>query len=211
MLRQVELMYHAHSEANLASTISNDVGQRKEQHSKGRGVRNSRGQGNSRRGKGNHRGVHKGKERMHSSDSRRNNGNYNDKARKTCGFCSKPGHWQKDCTHYMRARNQFQNQAPRNGGEQSHLVKDSIIDDRLDYSSCQHSANIVIETALMSAYHKPSWKIDSGASKHFSGKLSDFSSLKTWSSPKLVSIVDGNTCACEGYGIWKIRNSKVQR
>ncbi|KAI1004982.1 hypothetical protein K3495_g3242 [Podosphaera aphanis] len=52
--------------------------------------------------------------------------------------------------------------------------------------------------------NNPSWKIDSGATRRFSGKLGDFSGLKRWSSPKYVSTADGNTCPSDGYGTCKI-------
>ncbi|KAI1003627.1 hypothetical protein K3495_g4578 [Podosphaera aphanis] len=43
-----------------------------------------------------------------------------------------------------------------------------------------------------------------GATRHFSGRLEDFSGLKRWSSPRHVSTADGNTCTSEGYGVCKI-------
>ncbi|KAI0996190.1 hypothetical protein K3495_g11988, partial [Podosphaera aphanis] len=39
-----------------------------------------------------------------------------------------------------------------------------------------------------------------GASEHFSGIKSDFSSLKRWSAPRTVQIADGKGIKCEGYG-----------
>ncbi|KAI0996262.1 hypothetical protein K3495_g11916 [Podosphaera aphanis] len=74
---------------------------------------------------------------------------------------------------------------------------------RDDYLCPDEHAAVVVETALMSTYiNKPSWKIDSGATRHFSGKLGDFSGLKRWSSPKYVSTADGNTCPSDD--VWYV-------
>ncbi|KAI0992753.1 hypothetical protein K3495_g15432, partial [Podosphaera aphanis] len=54
------------------------------------------------------------------------------------------------------------------------------------------------------------WKIDSGATKHFSGSFEDFSSLKRWASPKYVSTADGNTWPADGYGTCQIGNFELK-
>ncbi|KAI0996590.1 hypothetical protein K3495_g11592, partial [Podosphaera aphanis] len=69
------------------------------------------------------------------------------------------------------------------------------------------NANDVMDTALLSELNKPAnWKIDSGATKHFSGSFEDFSSLKRWASPKYVSTADGNKWPADGYGTCQIGN-----
>ncbi|KAI1003309.1 hypothetical protein K3495_g4900 [Podosphaera aphanis] len=69
------------------------------------------------------------------------------------------------------------------------------------------NANYVMETALLSELNKPeNQKIDSGATKHFSGSFEDFSSLKRWASPKYVYTADGNKWPADGYGTCQIGN-----
>jgi hypothetical protein len=44
------------------------------------------------------------------------------------------------------------------------------------------------------------WFLDSGASKHFTGVLSDLSNFKRWNGPKLVRIANGSIANAIGYG-----------
>ncbi|KAI1002416.1 hypothetical protein K3495_g5784 [Podosphaera aphanis] len=54
--------------------------------------------------------------------------------------------------------------------------------------------------ALLTRSNNPLTIVDSGASKHFSGVKTDFTSLKRWNEPKTVQIANGNIVQCEGYG-----------
>jgi hypothetical protein len=44
------------------------------------------------------------------------------------------------------------------------------------------------------------WFLDSGASKHFIGVLSDLSNFKRWNGPKPVRIANGSIANMIGYG-----------
>jgi hypothetical protein len=44
------------------------------------------------------------------------------------------------------------------------------------------------------------WFLDSGASKHFIGVLSDLSNFKRWNGPKPVRITNGSIANAIGYG-----------
>ncbi|KAI0994984.1 hypothetical protein K3495_g13195, partial [Podosphaera aphanis] len=100
------------------------------------------------------------------------------------------------------------NQKSNDSRENANLAIDNPQYTRDDYLLLPHIAqyaNVVVETALMPVYrNKSSWKIDSGATRHFSGRISDFLGLKRWSLPKYVSTANGNTCPSDGYGICKI-------
>jgi hypothetical protein len=44
------------------------------------------------------------------------------------------------------------------------------------------------------------WFLDSGASKHFTGVLSDLSNFKSWNGPRPVRIANGSVANAIGYG-----------
>ncbi|KAI0995703.1 hypothetical protein K3495_g12479 [Podosphaera aphanis] len=94
--------------------------------------------------------------------------------------------------------NQFSNNSANVASDTSQL-------NFYDYICPNQHVNVVMETALLSVYRsKSSWKVDSGATRHFSGRLSDFSGLKRWSMAKNIFTANGNTCPSDGYGICKI-------
>ncbi|KAI1003056.1 hypothetical protein K3495_g5142, partial [Podosphaera aphanis] len=73
------------------------------------------------------------------------------------------------------------NQKSNDSRKNSNVAIDNPQYTRDDYLLLPHIAqyaNVVVETALMSVYrNKSSWKIDSGATRHFSGRISDFLGL----------------------------------
>ncbi|KAI1007220.1 hypothetical protein K3495_g1003 [Podosphaera aphanis] len=184
----------------------------RDKNRRGRGGYRGSGRGGAvNRGRGKQRGGHTGRANRGGLNSRgkssNNNNNSNLSQRNDiCGFCQEPGHWQRHCQVLKRSRQQYlHSKSKQNDMEYAQIATEQINDNRFDYSYSRVRANIVIETALVSTNKmKISWKIDSGATRHFSGRLGDFSGLKRWSFPKSVSIADGNTCSSDGYGTCKI-------
>ncbi|KAI0997844.1 hypothetical protein K3495_g10345 [Podosphaera aphanis] len=183
---------------------------------RGRGNPRGRRRGSANRGRVNFRGRIRGRgpnlqnNRDRSSGVSGNhglnfNGNNNNVGRGNCGFCLRSGHWQKDCSVYQMVRSQYlETRSNSNSRDHANVITENQYN-RDDYLCPDEQAAVVVETALMSTYiNKLSWKIDSGATRHFSGKLGDFSGLKRWSSPKYVLTADGNTCPSDGYGTCKI-------
>ena len=62
----------------------------------------------------------------------------------------------------------------------------------------------------MSASKQPTWILDSGASKHFSGVKSDFIQLKRWSTNRTVRIANNTTVFAEGYGTVKVADYQLK-
>ncbi|KAI0992403.1 hypothetical protein K3495_g15782, partial [Podosphaera aphanis] len=198
--------------ANLAETShsSRDNGNRG-RGTRGRGNSRGRGRGGIHKSRHHFRGKGRGRGQSGSSSTRgmdRNGRNHNDNnhGNNSCSFCHRPGHWVKDCPEQLKAKEQY-HQSQKSSGENEYAnlagVNSHSNDEQYSFSCA--CANIVMETALMSiSPNKSGWKIDSGATRHFSGRLEDFSGLKRWSSPRHVSTADGNTCISEGYGVCKI-------
>ncbi|KAI0998170.1 hypothetical protein K3495_g10021 [Podosphaera aphanis] len=169
----------------------------------GRGGAVKRGREKPRRG---HIGrVNRGGLNSRGKSSNNDNSNFSQR-NDICGFCQEPGHWQRHRQVLKRSRQQYlHSKSKQNDMEYVQIATEQIIDNRFDYSYSRVRANIVIETALVSTNKmKISWKIDSGATRNFSGRLGDFSVLKRWLLPKSVSIADGNTSSSDGYGTCKI-------
>ncbi|KAI0995609.1 hypothetical protein K3495_g12574 [Podosphaera aphanis] len=197
----------ATTSANLVSAEKNNRGR----STKGRGGSRGRGRGGVVKERSNFRGRGRGRGRSATSNHRRKDNGHNfhsdNASRHNCSFCHKPGHWVKECSDYLNAKNQFhQTQKKSSINEYADLAAD--LDRRRndeEYLYPYACANVVMETALMStSQNKSGWKIDSGATRHFSGRLEDFSGLKRWSSTRNVSTANGNTCTSEGYGVCKL-------
>ncbi|KAI0992637.1 hypothetical protein K3495_g15548 [Podosphaera aphanis] len=69
---------------------------------------------------------------------------------------------------------------------------------------------IAIESALISRKLDTYWKIDSGASQHFSGNKNDFLNFTKWTQTQLVSTANGSAVESTGYGDCKVGNLLLQ-
>ncbi|KAI0996177.1 hypothetical protein K3495_g12002, partial [Podosphaera aphanis] len=166
--------------------------------SRGRGGYRGRGRGGIHKSNSNPKGGHRGRASTASRNPRgrgnnhsinngnNGNGNVNNNhngkrfvGRDNCGFCLQPGHWRRDCVAYARAQNLQLGSGTRNSGNNSaNVATDTSQLNFYDYIYPNQYVNVVMETALLSVYRsKSSWKVDSGATRHFSGRLSDFSGL----------------------------------
>jgi hypothetical protein len=54
------------------------------------------------------------------------------------------------------------------------------------------------------------WAIDSGATRHFSGFVGDFESIKRWNVLRIVRTADGSTNEALGYGPVRITTTLGQ-
>jgi hypothetical protein len=159
--------------AALSSTDKESSGGRDPQRGgRGRG-RGSRGRGRQSRGGGRGRGK-VGK----SSGSER-----------LCWFCGKPGHRQLDCSAYKRSKDALK-------AEPEHV---NIIS-HFDQSEPDSTLYPELEHALVTNSNG-NWVVDSGATRHFSGYIQDFTpSLKRWLVPKAVRLANGSIFEALGYG-----------
>ena len=118
-----------------------------------------------------------------------------------CRFCYKEDHYVADCPLFKRVHIEA---AERKDGKHSAnkalevtetsnvaLVEESDSD---IYYSYPIIANALLATPLTV------WALDSGASKHFTGVLSDLTNLKRWNSERSVRIANGTIVPAVGYG-----------
>ncbi|KAI1005772.1 hypothetical protein K3495_g2441 [Podosphaera aphanis] len=203
--------------ANIAGNQIHSSDNIRGHSNRGHGNPRGRKRGSANRGRFNFRGRIRGRGPNLQNNRGRSsgvsgNGNHglnfngnNNVGRGNCGFCLRPGHWQKDCSVYQRVCSKYlETRSNSNSRDHANVITENQYN-RDDYLCPDDHAAVVVEAALMSTYiNEPSWKIDSGATRHFRGKLGDFSGLKRWSSPKYVSTDDGNTCPSDGYGTCKI-------
>jgi hypothetical protein len=143
-----------------------------------RGSYRGRGQGRGRGGRGRGRG----------------NGS-SGRISKTCFFCGKQGHFQKDCFKYKKAKSQLEKQESEN---QVNLV----IGTRSE-SPPEARINTVGKSDIYS-----SWLLDSGATHHFTSHVSDFKSMKRWCTPREVKVANGGVFEALGIGEVQFKTSK---
>ncbi|KAI0994560.1 hypothetical protein K3495_g13621 [Podosphaera aphanis] len=206
VLQEAKQMNPSVSPAATSANFASNSSDNRDRNTKGRGGYRGRGRGGRGRGRGGEGRFSNGRNNNRNANRFNNENRNSHVGNNSCGFCYQPGHWQKDCAALREARNRYHNpDAKSNDGAHANVASDLSQFNRFDYLSSYECANIVMETALMTNLQdKFCWKIDSGATRHFSGKISDFSGLKRWSSPRQVSTADGNICSSEGYGICRI-------
>jgi len=118
-------------------------------------------------------------------------------------FCSKTGHFQKDCRKYLEAQKK---------------VKKNIKSERSNYNK---KANIAIvekyndstysqELALNIKIYQNIWLIDSEATKHFTENRSDYIQYIAWTKPRKVQIADSITVESLGFGVVKLGYTDLQ-
>ncbi|KAI0997550.1 hypothetical protein K3495_g10638, partial [Podosphaera aphanis] len=117
---------------------------------------------------------------------------------KICKFCQAKGHEEEEVRANKDACNSSANLAKEYNGTAYFPAPLSDKNSVISY--------IATETALLSTNLLTFWKVDSGASQHFSGIMSDFDSFTKWKHEKLVSTADGNLVKSTGYGNCKIGN-----
>jgi hypothetical protein len=69
-----------------------------------------------------------------------------------------------------------------------------------EYDSNLYYLQPTFETASL-VTHDPQWALDSDASRHFTGILSDFVTLKRWSTERSVRIANGSLIPAIGHGV----------
>lgn len=112
-----------------------------------------------------------------------------------CCFCQKTSHRQRDCKEYKEAREKAQTRH-RDREESVNLATHVITE--FNYGTiCDAST---IERAYFSAAITD-WILDSGATRHFTGVMSDIQTLKQWSTSRPVRIADQRTVLATGYSI----------
>ena len=143
-----------------------------------RGSYGGRGRGRGRGGRGRGRG---------------NGGN--GRIGKTCFFCGKQGHLQKDCFKYKKAKSQL-----GKGENQAEDQVNLVIGTRSETPSRKASVNTVGKSNIYSG-----WLLDSGATHHFTSHISDFQSIKRWSTPREVKVANGGVFEALGIGEVQIK------
>jgi len=137
-------------QANVAfNTGSNTV---RGGSSRGR-PRGSQGRGRGRGRGGSYHGVDK------------NKGGKNVKYK--CFFCSKTGHFQKDCRKYLEAQKKVKKGMKSERSSHDGEANIAIVEEYDDSTYSQ-------ELALNMKVYQDIWLIDSGATKHFTGNRSDY-------------------------------------
>ncbi|KAI0994743.1 hypothetical protein K3495_g13438 [Podosphaera aphanis] len=190
-------------------------------HNKSRGCRRDRGRGfHSTHGNFNNRGSRRNYGRFRDRRNNNNNifnrnyrGNFGEKASKGrslfCKFCQADGHERAFCSKYHRFAREARdatnaNSAANNGFSNiSQEYNGSAYFSAFQDNLCFVNAHIATEF-VMSAHLSGLWKIDSGASQHFSGNKADFLNLTKWDQKKLVTSADGNFAESTGYGECKV-------
>ncbi|KAI0995899.1 hypothetical protein K3495_g12282 [Podosphaera aphanis] len=198
VLQEAEKMNPSVPPAATSANFASNSTDNRDRNTKGRGGYRGRGRGGVSKSQDQSRQDTRGRGRYSSSrqegifsNGRNNNRNANrfnnensnsHVGNNSCGFCYQPGHWQKDFAALREARSRYHNpDAKSNDGAHANVASDLSQFNRFDYLSSYERANIVMETALVSNLQdKVCWKIDSGATRHFSGKISDFSGLKRY-------------------------------
>ena len=165
---------------------------------RGRGSKRGRSQG-----RGRNRGRGQGAYRYHHNSYRdgsrtsSNKGDSDGKVQKgeiKCWLCQKTGHRQRDCKEYNKAREKAQTRI--RDREESVNFATHVINESNYGTICYASS---IERAYFGAAITD-WILDSGATRHFTGVMSDIQTLKRWSTSRPVRIADQRTVLAIGYG-----------
>jgi hypothetical protein len=188
-----------------------------------RGARRGRGRGG--RGRGRVRGL--GENNTNSRDTSRTR----DSRAAGCFYCLKEGHFQTDCRAYKASRDSFLKNSGSEDKAQAQLAVASSsqftygsscfysLKSLLSGAVNHVTARLRVVTVLLRAVAAESssakahiayalnlnpqaqWALDSGATHHYSGSVSDFgSSLKRWRLPRTITIANGMTVRAYGQG-----------
>lgn len=173
---------------------------------------NTRGRGNGTRGRG--RGRGRGSKKGHNqrstsrSGSRVSKGDQSRKAgRDECRVCFKKGHFMKDCEELKKVQSKLweKNKQGTTQQEAEQVESSNVaLAEETDSDSLYYSPYAMIATI------EPVWILDSGASKHFSGTLSDFTQLKRWALNRAVRIANNATVPAEGHGIASVGDLQLK-
>ena len=138
--------------------------------SKGRSRNRGRGRG-IRRGSGRGQYHDRGLSR---SSSHINKGEYTRRAAKDeYMFCFKKGHFMKDYRELKRAQSANWEKEKKTADREQAKSSNVALTEEFDSNSLYNSLQVTI-----TASERPTWILDSGVSKHFSGIKSDFVQLK---------------------------------
>ncbi|CAJ2645142.1 unnamed protein product [Trifolium pratense] len=117
-----------------------------------------------------------------------------------CNFCGKRGHQQgPNCFLYARYQREAQEETRANSNK-ANIATEYNGSNYLLSNTNLESCSIVAETLLLATSPSNMWKIDSGASQHFSGDQSDFKNSITWTQNQRVSTASGNIVFLTAYG-----------
>jgi hypothetical protein len=106
-----------------------------------------------------------------------------------CFWCEKPGHRQQECREYKRSKEAFKAQL-------EHVNMVSHFDQSEPASTLYFEH---VEHAFVTNSNG-NWVVDSGATRHFSGFIQDFLSVKRWLVPKAIRLANGSIFESLGYG-----------
>lgn len=117
--------------------------------------------------------------------------------RDTCLLCKKKGHRVRDCFKLAKAQKAI---------EESEKVESAQLVSHFTNSNSDCYL-YPTEHALVTRPCK-SWAIDSGATRHFSGYIRDFASLKRWRTPRTVKTATGATFEAIGSGSVTLKTTR---
>ena len=122
--------------------------------------------------------------------------------RNECRFCYEKGHYQIHCP--LARKVQRKQGLKKQWKEQAHNVEEVVETSKValaeEYDSNLYYLQPTFETASL-VTHDSQWALDSGASWHFTGILSDFVTLKRWSTERSVRIANGSFIPAIGHGV----------
>jgi hypothetical protein len=83
----------------------------------------------------------------------------------------------------------------------------SEIEDSDSYTHCRQAAFPLSTHALHASAAAPLSILDSGATKHFTGYKSDFTTFTTWAQPRPIHIADGKEAYAIGCGTISLKSA----
>jgi hypothetical protein len=118
-----------------------------------------------------------------------------------CQFCYREDHFVNNCPALRRAQKEQENKKDWKGNalkiDDTAEVSNVALVEETDNDSYYLRS---VPATAMQAVQQPTWALDSGASRYFTGIQSDFTTIKRWDTPRSVRIVNGTFVPAIGYG-----------